>query len=353
MRLVEAALARNDRREALHALGLLAHRAELLLEGDLLELGQVGLERLLQVLLVEELGVVETGANHTLVAVDHGVGDGRVGVGNHHEGAREPAVLVVGGEVALVGEHRVADDLVGHGEELLVEVAHEYRRPLAKVHDLVEDLPGRVDADAQLGLDLGDALADDLLSALGRKHVCGLERGHVGGGLSDDVLARTQHTVAARDVAARDVGKAHGHNVRSEQAADPAHRAHEGLVHGAPALASVVGPLERGDDAPGKRREDGLGWLRGDVALGEDILAAVGVRAAYEFGGTHATLAGEALGGLGGIAVGIEGDLGGGAAQYLVHLVGGGSHGVDEHGQAARARHDADLAVGQAGLLEA
>ena len=103
----------------------------------------------------------------------------------------------------------------------------------------------------------------------------------------------------------------------------------------------------------GKPRQDRLGGLGGDVALGEDVLAAVGVLAAHEFGGAHAAFAGEALGGLGGVAVGVEGDLGRGAALDLVHLVGGGGHGVDEHGQAARARHDADLAVGQAGLLEA
>lgn len=61
-------LAGNSERELLDALGLGEHATELLLEGNL---GQTLTELVkgnLQVLLVEELGVVQTGAHDALVA---------------------------------------------------------------------------------------------------------------------------------------------------------------------------------------------------------------------------------------------------------------------------------------------
>ena len=349
----DAGLVGDREGQALDALGLLQHVAKLLLEADAHEALAEGVERDLEVLLVEELGVVEAGANDALVAVDDRGARGGVGVGDHDEGARELAILVVGREVALVGEHRLANDLVRHGEELLVEVADEHCGPLAEVHDLVEDLLGGIDADTQLSLDLGNALADDLLAALGVEHVGGLEDLQIVGGLVDDVLAGTQHAMAAGGVAARDVSVGHRHDVGAEQAADPAHGAHEGGVLGAPALAAVVGPLEVADDRLAQAREQRHGVGRGDVLLGEDVLTAVGVDAAHERGGIDAALAGKALGGLGGVAVGVEGDVGGGAALDVVDLLGGGRDVAHEGGEAPRRADDLDGAVGEARVLEA
>ena len=71
-------------------------------------------------------------------------------------------------EVALVGEHGLADDLLRDLEELLVEGANKHRRPLTEVDNLVEGALGGVHAAAGTGgLDVGDPLADDLLAALG------------------------------------------------------------------------------------------------------------------------------------------------------------------------------------------
>ena len=56
--------------EVLEALGLLQDRAELLLERYGREPGAELLERHLQVLVVEELGIEEAGADDALVAVD-------------------------------------------------------------------------------------------------------------------------------------------------------------------------------------------------------------------------------------------------------------------------------------------
>ena len=305
--------ARDGESEILHALGLLKHGAELLLEVHLGKALAEVLERHLEILIIEELGVIQTGADDALVAVDDGGGVLGAAVADHDELAGQLALGVVDGEIALVGEHRLADDLVRDMQELLVERAHEDGRPLAEVHDLIEDLLGRVDMrTCALGLDLGDALGDHLAAALLGKHPCRLKDLLVDGGLGDRVLTGCQHAVAARGVAGLDVGIAHGNDVAAQQGADPADRAHEGLVRGAPALAAVVGPLEVCDRVVEERGQKRHGGSGRNVLLGEHVFATVGVLAADEVGGGDAALARKALGCLGGVAVGIEGDVGGG-----------------------------------------
>jgi len=151
--------------------GLGEHATELLLEGDL---GQTLAELVkgdLQVLLIEELGVVQTGAHDALVAVDHALGILGLAVGDDYELTRELALAVIDREVALVGEHGLADNLVRDLEELLIEGTDEHRRPLAEVDNLLEDLLGRVDmAAGASGLDLGDTGKDGLATTLGREH---------------------------------------------------------------------------------------------------------------------------------------------------------------------------------------
>lgn len=160
----DAGLVRDGEREALDALGLLQDVAELLLELDVREALAERVERDLEVLLVEELGVVETRANDTLVARDDRLGDLRICVGDDNELAGELAGPIKDREVALVGEHGLADDLLRHLEELLVEGAHEDGGPLAEVHDLVERALGGVDVRARAARprSWADALADDL-----------------------------------------------------------------------------------------------------------------------------------------------------------------------------------------------
>ena len=153
----QMSLAGNSERELLDALGLGEHAAELLLEGDLGQTLTELVEGDLQVLLVEELSVVQTGTHDALVAVDHALGVLGLAIGNDHELTRQLALAVIDREVALVGEHGLADDLVRDLEELLIEGTDEHRRPLAEVDDLLEDLLGRIDMAAGTGsLDLGD-----------------------------------------------------------------------------------------------------------------------------------------------------------------------------------------------------
>ena len=348
----QMSLAGNSERELLNTLGLGEHAAELLLEGNLGQTLTELVEGDLQVLLVEELSVVQTGAHDALVTVDHALGILGLAVGDDHELTRQLALAVIDREVALVGEHGLADDLVRDLEELLIEGTDEHRRPLAEVDNLLEDLLGRIDMAAGTGsLDLGDTGENRLATALGREHAGVLEHLLVGGGASDNVVTGAKHAMAARGIAARHVGKRHGHNVLAQKAADPTDRAHEGGVLVTPALRAVVGPLQAGDGLLAQSGQNRRSRCGRNILLGKDVLAAVGVLATDQILGSHTTLAGKALGGLGGVAIGVEGDVGRGTALDLVNLIGRGGDVGNERSQATRARDHADLAVGQACIV--
>ena len=244
----QVCLAGNRKRKLLNALGLGKHAAELLLEGDLGQALTELVEGDLQVLLVEELGVVQTGTHDALVAVDHALGVLGLAVRNDHELTRQFAFAVIDREVALIGEHGLADDLVRDLEELLIEGTDEHRRPLAEVDDLLKDLLGRIDVAAGArSLNLGDTGKDGLTTTLGRKHAGVLEHLLVNSGAGDHMVTGTEHAMTTRGVATRHVGKRHGHNVLAQKAADPTNRTNKGRMLVTPTLRAVVGPLQAGD----------------------------------------------------------------------------------------------------------
>ena len=244
----QVCLAGNRKRKLLNALGLGKHAAELLLEGDLGQAPTELVEGDLQVLLVEELGVVQTGTHDALVAVDHALGVLGLAVGDDHELTRQFAFAVIDREVALIGEHGLADDLVRDLEELLIEGTDEHRRPLTEVDDLLEDLLRRIDVAAGArSLDLGDTGKDGLATTLGREHAGVLEHLLVDGGAGDHMVTGAQNAMSTRGIATRHIGKRHGHDVLTQKAADPTDRTNKRSVLVAPALAAVVGPLQAGD----------------------------------------------------------------------------------------------------------
>ena len=350
----QVSLAGDSERELLNALGLGEHATELLLEGNLGQTLTELIEGDLQVLLVEELSVVQTGAHDALVAVDHALGVLGLAVGDDHELTRELTLAVIDREVALIGEHGLADDLVRDLEELLVEGTDEHRRPLAEVDDLFEDLLGRINMAAGTGsLDLGDTGKDGLTTTLSREHAGVLEHLLVDGGAGDNVVTRAKYAMTTRGVATRHVGKRHGNNILAQKAADPTDRTNKGRVLVAPALAAVVGPLQAGNSLLAQSGQNRRSRCGGNVLLGEHILATVSVLASNQVLGSHTALAGEALGGLGGVAVGIEGNVCRGTALDLMDLIGRSGDIGHERSQTTRARDHADLAMGQTGLVEA
>ncbi len=166
------------------------------------------------------------------------------------------------------------------------------------------------------------------------------------------MVARAKYAMTARGVAARHVGKRHGHNILAQKAADPADRTNKGRMLVTPALRAVVGPLQAGDGLLAQSGQNRRSRCGGNVLLGEHILATVSVLATDQVLGSHTALAGKALGGLGGVTVSVERDVGRGAALDLVDLVGRSGNVSNERSQAARARDHTDLAVGQTGLVE-
>ena len=328
--------------------------AQLLLERDGGKAGTERLERNLKVLIVEELCVIKTGANNALVAVDNALVVLGLRVRNDDELTRQLAIRIINGEVALVGEHRLADDLMRDSKELLIKDANEHRGPLAEVDDLVKDLFGRIHmGTGTFSFNLRDTIQDDLTATLGGQHAMLLENALVIGRRGDQVLARAQNAMATRGVRAHNVCIAHRNNLIAQTGADPTNGANERSGLGTPALATVVRPFQRGDDALGEGSQNRLSGSRGDEALGKNVLTSVGILSANKIGCVDTALAGKAASGLGGRARFIESDIGRRAALDLVDLLGLGCHVCNDRTEPARRGDDLDIAVCETGIIKA
>ena len=257
----------------------------------------------------------------------------RVAVRHDDELVREPALPVVQREVALVHEHGVHDDLLGNAQELLVERAHEHRGVLGEVHHLQKRLLGQLGTVARLGLRLRHACADALLARLlARHHEGALHHGEQVGGRCHLVRAGGQEAVAAREPAGREARELHGHHALVEQGHEPAHRAREELATGAP--AARLRPGDAGDHALQHAGQKLRHVAGGHAALSEHVLGAV-LLAALERFHVQALAAREADGGLRRVALGVERDLGGRAAEHLLERLGLVGHVLCQHDEAA------------------
>ncbi len=333
-------------REGRDAVGLGAHGAQALLEDHLVQALDVGLEGMLQVLLVEELRVGEPGAHDALVAVDDGGCVRGVAVADEDEPVRQVALGVVEREVALVHEHGVDDDLLGNLEELLVEGAHQRRRVLREVRDLEQRLGGKLRPIAGLLLDGSHPLADDLLAfALARHDEGGAHRGHERVGVGHLPGARGEEAVAPGEPSRLQPGEAHGDDLVAEQGHQPADGARE--QGGLRPPAARLRPRDGLDDALEHLGEHGRDVRGGHTPRGEDVLGAV-LLAPLEVLGGHALAAGEAEGRLGGRARLVEGDLRGGAAEGLDELVGAQGHVLHDDDEPPRRREHGRVLVGDA-----
>ena len=149
--------------------------------------------------------------------------------------------------------------------------------------------------------------------------------------------ARSEHAVAERDVTRGGTREAHRQHNLVEHGHDPAHGAHEVLAVSSPALGTR--PLDGGDEA-GQDVGQQVGHGRcGDVLGGEHVLHALDLATLKVFR-REALAARKADGGLGGVAVGIEGDLGRRALVLFHERLGGVGHAIGHDDQTARARVD-------------
>jgi len=124
----------------LSARGLGKVAAELLLEGDRLEHGHAIFQRELLIGVPEETGIVEAGAQNTLIAVAHdgfafGVCDG---VKHGEKVRREFAVSIFNGEILLVVAHDGDEDFLGESKELAVKVSEDDGGSFGEIDDGVE-----------------------------------------------------------------------------------------------------------------------------------------------------------------------------------------------------------------------
>ena len=203
---------------------------------------------------------------------------------------------------------------------------------------------------AALLLDAGHALADGPFArSLARHHVSRFEHVQKRARRRHFVRAGREEAVAARQVAGLEAREAHGDDALVEHRHDPAHRTREILARRAP--AARLRPRDARDHALEHLRQELRRIARLHAARGEHVLDAL-LLAHLERTHVNAFAAGEADGGLRGIAVGVEGDLDRGAAERLRKGLGALGHVLDDGDEAARRRMDGYLAMRDAHGVE-
>ena len=133
-----AQLFADGMRDAHHALHPFALGAELVVIDHLGQRLDPRGQRLLTILVVEELGIGQPRTHDALVAADDGAGVIGLDVADHKEAVGETAGCVEQRKVFLIGLHREDEAFLRHVEELSFELAHEHLRSLHQSRDFVE-----------------------------------------------------------------------------------------------------------------------------------------------------------------------------------------------------------------------
>ncbi|MNX84839.1 hypothetical protein D3C86_1166540 [compost metagenome] len=303
----------GDLLQALHAVQL---AADLVVVDHVAELRHARGQRLLAILVEEELGVRQARAHHALVAGDDRLG--RLGGQVRHD--QEAVAQVAGGvgqrEILLVGLHGQDQAFLRHGQEGFLEVAGIDHRPLdQRVHFVQQG----VRHDHLVGAGCLEQGGADALAAVGiaRHHAAlVLQQRGVFRRVRDLDAARRQEAVALRDIAGRQAEHGHRHDLGAEQrdqAVRGAHEVHRGAVRALVAhqlrnrqLAERL--VQRGLEAVGQRGPTG------GVAVEQRLGLAVGgafQRLPVDLG--HADGLGQ-------------------RGQFLAERGGGGAVGVQRHG---------------------
>ena len=337
----------GEARDALRALGL---RAQLVVVDDVRQQRQARFQRLLLVLLEEELGIRQARAHDALVAADDG---GRVvgrEVRDDQEARAQLAVRIRQREVLLVRLHRQDQAFLRYGQEHVFELAfvddgpfdqrrHFIQQRFRHQHLVAAGLGQQLGADRFLAfLGIGDDLAEDL-----EQFVVGVRMADIEG------VAVRQEAVAERAAAGGEAQQRQRHDGLAVQRQQRVHGAHE--LHGRAVRALVAHHLR--DRQLGHRlfqhRLQALGEHAARRRVGVEEAVGLAVLGAFQVADLQV---GEAEGGQllgqrrGRVAVLVEGD---GHRQDLLadRLVGRrGAHVGDGDGQAARRGVGGDDAVG-------
>ena len=329
---------------------LLVAGAELGLVDHALEGFEAGLQLDLLIFAVKEHGVGEAGAQHPLVAPHHHTRVFGPGVGDGDEARQQLAVAVDQGEIALMLAHGGDQQFPRQGQVLLFEGAAEGSRVFHQIADLVEQFLIRIDGAAGSAGRLGNACGNQLPPP-GRRWndevALGLGQPALHPGHSE--LSRSHEAMALRGIAALQIAEGKGDHRTAVEGDDPVHRSGETDIEVLPAHGFFEGD---GGDQPWQhlRQQFGRGAPLHD--LGEvEIGPLVGLHLG-EIGHLDAVGAGETKGGLGRLALGIEGDLdrGTGQGQFLALLLGG--HLGHGNGDTARGGEGCNGAEADAGRFQ-
>ncbi len=152
---------------------------------------------------------------------------------------------------------------------------------------------------------------------------------------------------AVADAVASDAGDRKGDDGVAEQSDEPADGPGEGEAGLVPAHAHPE--VEVADEVGQQVGEDDDGWLPLLAADGDDVLASIHLLG-LQVGHLHALAAGKALGSLGGLPAGVEGDAGRRALDELLDAALAGGQILHDDGEAAGRAEHAEGVVLEAGL---
>jgi len=205
----ERSEAPGHRLDAQHAFGLIA---EFVVVDDVLQAFHAALERLQTVLVIEELGIGETGAHNAGVAR----GDRLAAVAgdelrDEQEAVHELPVGVTKRKIALIELHREDEAFFRHLKEFLFEAAFVDDRPFGQRRDFFKKVFGHDDGTARLFAGFREELAKEFAAffEVGH-HEGGLHRIRIGVGRSDFHGFAREETVAHRHAAGVEAEKLHG-----------------------------------------------------------------------------------------------------------------------------------------------
>ena len=309
----------------------------------MLELLKPFIKAVLQILMPEEAGVLETGAEHPLPAVLHELHVRRSEVENGHEVRQEVARGIFQAKALLVHLHAGHQNFAGHFQIDFVKITEKGNRMFDEVAHFIEQSLG-IEHAAAYGLCLPVSTLDDNSAAFGAvQHEAALLRYDVNVVTGGRDLERTgsMDAVPAGGAAALHRPDFEGHDAVIEQRQNPVHGT--GIGEGARPPAHTLREGHAGNDAGADIGQDIARTASANRFLHSHVLALRGLDG-INILHFHAVGAGEPFQSLAGHAV-LPGDAGGRSGDLLLTR---GLHGrkvVNDDGGAARRGVHADGAV--------
>ena len=232
-----ANLTGNPARQRLNTIGLVAQRAELLLEQHGLQTRQVIFQAFFTVGIEEELGIRQTRAHHFFITGDNLLRIFRLDIGDEDEIWQQFAVVAIHREVLLVTLHGVDQRFRRNGEEFLFELRRQHHRPLNQRGDLFQQAVAQIGSTANLTRRLFGVRFDfGFTFGVIRHHFAALQQDlRVLIGVVDGELRLAHKAVAANDAIGLNTKDRCRNQLVAQQQGNGVNRTHKVHVRRAPA----------------------------------------------------------------------------------------------------------------------